>query len=113
MAEKVKKSKRNVTIGVCMFFIMLAFVAGGISNLQKNSEKKHVRAVSEQPGERKYILKLHNGRVAVFNEGESVPAQITDISGRSLREYDHELLTEGIIVVGDIELAMRLEDYGS
>ena len=113
MAEKVVKSKKNITIGVCMFFVAVAVLAGGVSNLQKNEEQKQAQVVSEKHDERKYILKLHNGKLAVFNEGENIPAQITDISERTLRKFDYEQLSEGVVVVGDVELAMRLEDYGS
>lgn len=113
MREKVKFSKKNIAIIACMFFIMLAFVANGISKLQKSSEYKYAPTVSQQMAEKKYVLKLYDGKVAVFKEGSDKPMQITDISEHSLRNFDYEQLSLGVIVVGDVELAMRLEDYGS
>ncbi len=113
MQGKIKFSKRNITIIACMFFIMTAFIANGISHLQKSEEREYTPTVSQQITEKKYILKLYNGKVAVFKEGSDTPSEITDISEHSLRNFDYEQLSLGVVVIGDIELAMRLEDYGS
>lgn len=112
MREKIRFSRRNMTIIACIFFILLAFIANGISQLQKN-EKNYTPTVSQQITEKKYLLKLYNGKIAVFNEKSEQPIQITDISEHSLRNFDYEQLSLGVVVIGDIELAMRLEDYGS
>lgn len=113
MSEKVTLSKKKLTICICLFFVMTAFIASGISHLQKTETKDYAPTVSQQIAEKKYVLKLFNGKVAVFNDGSDSPIQITDISEHSLRNFDYEQLSLGVIVEGDVELAMRLEDYGS
>lgn len=106
-----KKSNNKVSVAICMFFIMLAFVVSGVSRLQQ--EKMATPAISQQKTENEYELKLHNGKLAVFKEGDDTPLKITDISEHSLRNYDKRLLIKGIPVTGDIELAQLLEDFGS
>jgi len=113
MTRKNKFSPKNITIIACLFFIMLALLANGILSLKKSSEKGIAQTLSYQAPEKKYLLKLHDGYLAVYNEGEEIPLQITGISEHSLCNFDHEQLSLGVIVVGDMELAMRLEDYGS
>ncbi|MBR5479569.1 MAG: hypothetical protein IKU84_05275 [Clostridia bacterium] len=102
-----------MTIVICLFFIMTAFIANGILHLQKTSEVNKNITVPEQVTDTKYFLKLYDGKIAVFRDGSNMPVQITDISEHSLCNFDHEQLTLGVTVIGDIELAMRLEDYGS
>lgn len=106
-------SKKNTAIAVCLFFVMTAFIANGILHLQKTSEANGSITVPTQVTDVKYLLKLYDGKVAVFREGRDTPVRVTDISEHSLRNFDYEQLTLGVTVIGDIELAMRLEDYGS
>ncbi|MCX7614673.1 MAG: hypothetical protein N2Z65_02820 [Clostridiales bacterium] len=62
----------------------------------------------------KYIMKLYNGALAVFDaENPSKPQYITDIDERTLRDTDREAFKKGIPVYSDEELASLLEDYGS
>ena len=113
MKEKVVLSKKNTAIAICLFFIMTAFIANGILHLQKSSEAINDVTVPAQITDVKYVLKLYDGKVAIFCEGADAPIRITDISAQSLRNFDYEQLSLGVVVIGDIELAMRLEDYGS
>ena len=61
-----------------------------------------------------YVLKLHNGYIAVFDaERPDIPIRRTDIPASSLRHYDRELLTAGIPLATEEEVFLRLEDFGS
>lgn len=105
-----RKSYKGISIGICMFFIMLAFVINGIARLRKIEDTSP--AIAQRDLE-VYELKLYNGRIAVFYSGENDPITVTDISEHTLRSYDKELLKEGIIASDSIELARMLEDFGS
>ncbi len=123
MEEKKRFSKRDISLIVCMFFIMLAFVVNGVVQVRDYAESKKPGARSvaaQQPvvdkneGKTRYTVRLYHGTIAVFNDGNpDTPIQITDISQDTLRTYDKEQLESGIIVYGDTELAMILEDFGS
>ncbi len=60
-----------------------------------------------------YMLKQYGGKLAVFKYGENEPYEVTDIFVHNLPEYDVQLLSEGIKISDDSELAKRLEDYTS
>ena len=61
-----------------------------------------------------YLIKLHDGHIAVFDAGNpDTPIRLTNIPASSLRHYDRELLAVGIPVSTEEELLMRLEDFGS
>lgn len=105
-----RKSYKGISIGICMFFIMLAFVINGVARL-RNSEEA-TPAIAQRSSE-VYELKLYNGRIAVFYSGENDPITVTDISEHTLRNYDKELLKKGITAKDSIELTRMLEDFGS
>ena len=61
-----------------------------------------------------YLIKLHDGHIAVFDAADpDTPIHLTNIPASSLRHYDRELLVVGIQVLNEEELLMRLEDFGS
>ena|GEM_PF-1147826 len=63
--------------------------------------------------EREYVVRAHQGYMAVFRPGENVPLEITDTRVSSLRRADQLLLREGIPVRGAEALAMLLEDFSN
>ena len=59
-----------------------------------------------------YRVKAHEGRIAVFLEGEAEPLYILDTPLLSeLPQYDRDILTKGIIAESRAELSKILEDY--
>lgn len=61
-----------------------------------------------------YILKEHNGNVAVFKYGQTRPIEIIDeIVFISLPEYDRQQLINGIFVYSEEELHRLIEDLES
>ncbi len=115
-------SAKKITVSACALFIMLGFMAGGVARLwEYETEEKKITEVSAplpepetvKPKE-KYILKILDGIVVVFNESDMTrPIIVTDIYAGSLRHFDREQLSEGIAVNGDFELQSLLEDFSS
>ena len=110
-----KRNYRNISLTICMFFIMFAFVINGVAKTKKEEQKTEAHHALQQEDikENKYIIKIYNGKLAVFENKSDKPFFITEISERSLRNYDREMLANGIFANSDIELAMLLEDFGS
>lgn len=115
-------SAKKITVSACALFIMLGFVAGGVSRLwEYEAEEKKIAETSAplpeaEPtkNEEKYILKILDGIVVVFNEADMTrPIIVTDIYAGTLRHFDREQLNNGIAVSGDFELQSLLEDFSS
>lgn len=60
-----------------------------------------------------YILKEHEGRVAVYPAGADEPEMILDVLVKYLPDYDRSQMAEGIHVKTYDELISLLEDYTS
>lgn len=107
---------KRVTIAACGLFVMLGFLVSGLSLLRapvKDAPVLNPTAVATEAAPQ-YILKLYQGRVAVFDARQTkTPVQTTEIYEETLRNYDRELLTTGIPVSGEQELLRLLEDFGS
>lgn len=72
------------------------------------------KQVEEEPKpqtEYQYLLKDHEGRLAVFFNGETVPQKIFDVYISTLPEYDRGQLKQGVPVKDYEELVKRIEDY--
>jgi hypothetical protein len=70
-----------------------------------------VSAASDSPHETLYTLKEHEGKLALFVDGSSVPSQIFDTPTELLPEYDREMLKDGIVVNNETDLQKLIEDY--
>ncbi len=115
-------SAKKITVSACALFIMLGFMAGGVSELwEYENEATNTAEVSaplpepeEAKPEEKYILKILDGIVVVFNESDMTrPIIVTDIYAGTLRHFDREQLNEGIVANGEFELQTLLEDFSS
>ena len=60
-----------------------------------------------------YIIREHDGRVAVFARGRSTPEMVLDRLVHHLPTYDRIQLREGVPVFTREELQERIEDYTS
>jgi hypothetical protein len=60
-----------------------------------------------------YIIKEHDGRVAVYTAGETEPEFVLDVLVRYLPDLDREQMQEGVPVKDYDELVALLEDYSS
>lgn len=79
-------------------------------------EESASRTAEEQPKlveEYDYLLKDHEGKLAVFFYGEEQPREVFEVYISTLPEYDQGQLNEGVPVKDYEELLIRLEDYSS
>lgn len=58
-----------------------------------------------------YIVRAHEGYIAVFRPGSAKPETVTDTRVSSLRRADQILLREGVTLQGRETLARFLEDF--
>lgn len=58
-----------------------------------------------------YVIKEHNGYVAVFTENQIEPDIILDVKVRLLPLYDQGQLEQGVPIKGYSALTAALEDY--
>ena len=57
-----------------------------------------------------YVLKLQEGRIALFKEGESEPIAVYSAPMEDINPTDAKLLEDGIRLCGMTEVARLLED---
>jgi hypothetical protein len=72
-------------------------------------------AEAEEPLEPEYmyVIKEHEGRVAVFPAGATEPELVLDVLVRYLPDLDRKQMQEGVPVKDYDELVALLEDYSS
>ena len=71
-------------------------------------------AVSVQTEMREYVVREHNGKIAVFSNGfQTTPMLETDIPTDGLRETDRQMLRDGIEAASYEDVIALLEDLGS
>ena len=110
---------KNISIAaVVAATILLVSVVMGLSFWEISNEKAPSETQSEPLAktiiaeETRYLMREHEGKVAVFNEDGTV-YRIFEVNVSLLPEYDKILLKEGIEIAGDGELRARIEDYTS
>lgn len=68
---------------------------------------------NEIPTSQKYCVKEYKGNIAVFESGSDMPFKTTSVSVSELPPEDRKLLEKGIIVSGEKDLNIIMEDYCS
>lgn len=58
-----------------------------------------------------FLLGIHNGRIALWEDGKKGPIKVFPYSASMLPEKDRALLEEGIHFDTKEELVQRIEDY--
>ncbi len=103
-----------------LFFTLAAMVIAGclsaglaIAWEQRSSAQLPAQEQARQVpvGEYEYILREHDGRLAVFLKDKDTPEMIFDVYVRLLPEYDRGQLNQGVYVKDYEELISRIEDY--
>jgi len=80
----------------------------------RTEEADEMTGGPEAEPKEKYIMKLYNGNLAVFDAKDpETPQFVTGIDERTLRDTDRDAFEKGVPVYSDEELASLLEDYGS
>ena len=74
----------------------------------ESGENEHAKS----PGSaRAYVMREHNGQIAVYLEGEAEPLMLLETRTKFLPEFDRDQLNEGIWVPDFEELTRLIEDY--
>ena len=108
MAKKLIKSGVLVTAAAAAVLLAGYAAVAGIGS----GDGGDVPGLAEA-GENKFIIRAHNGRIALFSDSfASAPAVETDIDISLLRAYDRELLENGIEVDTYEDVLRLLEDLG-
>ena len=84
-----------------------------ISSLFSNAAPNSISEVPDTPQIVTYVVKEYDGKIAVFENGEDTPFKITDVYTKNLPKEDKLLISQGIKVDTDKELALILADYCS
>jgi len=58
-----------------------------------------------------YLLREHEGKLAVFEKGQDTPHMVFDIYVSTLPDYDQGQLAQGVKVKDYDELVLLIEDY--
>lgn len=105
--------KKVFIIPAAIFAVLFLISAIKLSYPANMQENNIIRSVSSTDNPM-YILKEHNGTVAVFTaDGNKLYRELPDIIFDTLPEYDRTLLKTGIKVYSQKELQRLIEDYDS
>lgn len=114
-------NKKRITLSACALFIMLGLLVSGIVKIRDSRKDESttepassvVRTEVKEESAR-YVLKIEDGIVVVFNEDDMTrPILVTDIYASTLRNYDRESLERGITAENEQDLHTMLEDFSS
>lgn len=92
-----------ITVFLTLFYLIFALVTTA------TTKEDHSEPAPQIAG---FTVKEHNGKIAVFQNGNDDPIKILDGPYvRDLPTHDRELLQNGIVVETETELIALLEDY--
>jgi len=111
-------ARRKIRAGILMTTAAVALTSIGVTwgAGQSAPEPTPVEIAAEQGQgqEGKFIVRAHNGKIALFTDDFTItPAIETDIDVNGLRAYDRALLERGIEVDTYEDVLRLLEDFGS
>ncbi len=112
MGENMSISKRFVitVFASAVLFSVFVLLVEGLSSDKQPQPTEPKSEISAESGS--YRVQSHNGRIAVFIDGDKTPLYILDAPLVSdLPEYDQNLLNMGITAESNAELLKILEDY--
>lgn len=97
--------KKHIFIISFIIFLSLGFITLNLTKINAHE------AISQQPEQEYYVLKNHNGKIALFSSKSEIPIKIYDIYTKSLPEKDTQELNKGITAKSEAELNKLLETY--
>lgn len=99
------------------FFLMAAATVIScitiIFSLKKQPEAENTNTTATVSTPVVYLLKEHNGKIAVFEQGADIPYKEFDINISTLSDYDKNLLKDGITADSREKIRQLIEDYTS
>lgn len=106
--------KKVFIIPAAIFAVLFIISAIRLSYPAKMQDNVTISSVSVARTAPMYILKEHNGALAVFKPNSTAPIrELSDVALNTLPEYDRTLLKTGIKVYSEKELQRLIEDYDS
>lgn len=94
--------------------IVIVSLAYSMKEQRAQAYRKNIESsVSETQAEIGFILKLHDGELAVFRGNSETPYKLLGVSSSVMSDYDREQLENGIFVQTQTELNRLIEDYTS
>lgn len=111
----MKKLVLFTGIIVYVLFAISAFIATASDNNPEpvNIVSTEVTEQTQSDTHMSYILKNHNGKIAVFDEAEEKVIETTDTQVSILPKEDQKRLNEGLYIEGSENLRRVLEDFCS
>ena len=97
--------KKHIVIPIIIIGLSLSVIFSSAVNTPRKAEKK----LNEE--QVTYILKSHNGRVALFENTSSKPEMIFDVFTDSLPTEDQIALKNGIEANSKSDVEKLLEEY--
>ena len=111
----MKKKWMTAFACVLIYFLSFGITAGvmGTSSQERKMVKAEITVSETVSSKTDYLVKEHNGVIAVFINGEAQPVIQTDIYVNGLRQTDRELMKEGIALDSYTDVLCLLEDFYS
>lgn len=103
----------RIRITVCAITAVIAVIMSAITVNSLRGEAAEV-STAEHHAAGGFVIREHGGRIAVFDvNAPEVPLTVTNINVASLRDSDRWLLSDGIRLSDETQVAQLLEDLGS
>lgn len=106
-------NKKNIFIALLFTILIAVSIGTALGSNQITAENVNTPTQPTTEKYHTYIVREHNGMVAVFQQGEDKPFKITDTYVSSLPNADRQSLSNGIQVDTKEELRKLLEDLCS
>ncbi len=113
MKKRMRNAAACAAVYILSFGLAAAVTDGGGTERKTVTAAAEIRAPESREESPEYIVKEHNGVVAVFVRGEDAPTEKTDIFVSGLRGRDRELVRRGIALESYSEVLYLLEDLNS
>lgn len=101
---------------ICLFIVtvitMFAVIFSTKANI-RNVQNDVSISENDQKSEslQTYYLKEHDGKLAIFIDNQTTPAEIFNVYINTLPPFDQGQLKQGVVAKGYDELSALIEDY--
>jgi hypothetical protein len=105
---------RAALLTVVVLIAVLMLILTALTSVLKGASDSGRAVFSETPAPAPYLIRAHNGHIAVFfNRDDETPGIETMIETETLRLVDREKLQAGIEASTYEDVLKLLEDFGS
>lgn len=103
--------KFALIVGVVL--VLFLYGVGVLQVYEYKNSAGATQSAEQVKTEAKYIVKEHNGQIAVFVGDDTIPIKILNIDVSQLREYDKQQFKKGITLNTLSDVLMLEEDFSS